>query len=72
MSAPSARTPWSRGALAALVLGIAIRFLLPGQQSFWDDEINSVTTVSGPDAGPLAAMVFNNAHGPLYLLLLRG
>jgi hypothetical protein len=55
-----------------LALGIAIRFLLLGQQSFWDDEINSVTSVSGPDAGPLAATLFNDPHGPLYLLLLRG
>ncbi len=57
--------------LCILAVGIAVRFLALGQQSFWHDEIHSVTTARGEAGTSLADAVFN-AHGPLYLVLLRG
>ena len=57
--------------LCVLAAGIAIRFLALGQQSFWSDEIHSVTTARGEVGTSLTDTIFN-AHGPLYLVLLRG
>jgi 4-amino-4-deoxy-L-arabinose transferase-like glycosyltransferase len=57
--------------LCILAAGIAIRFLALGQQSFWHDEVHSVTTARGEAGTGLADAVFN-IHGPLYLVLLRG
>lgn len=57
--------------LLVLAVGIVIRFLALGQQSFWHDEIHSVVTARGEVGTGLADVVFN-AHGPLYLVLLRG
>ena len=70
---PQARTAGGLdpAALAILAVGIAIRFLALGQQSFWYDEIHSVTSAWGEPRGDLANTLLN-PHGPLYLLLLRG
>jgi mannosyltransferase len=57
--------------LCILAAGIAIRFLALGQQSLWYDEIRSVATAQGEAGTGLADIIFN-AHGPLYLVLLRG
>jgi 4-amino-4-deoxy-L-arabinose transferase-like glycosyltransferase len=68
--------PWTPGRQVAAVLlllaaGTVVRFLALGQQSFWYDEIHSVTSAWGEPHGRLAEAFFN-PHGPLYLLLLRG
>ena len=57
--------------LCILAAGIAIRFLALGQQSFWHDEVHSVTTARGEAGTRLVDAIFN-VHGPLYLVLLRG
>ena len=57
--------------LCILAAGIAIRFLALGRQSFWYDEIHSVTVARGEAGTGLTDVIFN-AHGPLYLVLLRG
>ncbi|TFG88513.1 MAG: hypothetical protein E4H17_02235, partial [Gemmatimonadales bacterium] len=57
--------------LCILAAGIAIRFLLLGQQGFWHDEIHSVTSARGEAGTRLTDTIFN-VHGPLYLVLLRG
>ena len=57
--------------LFIVAAGIAIRFLALGQQSFWHDEIHSVTTARGEAGTGLADAIFN-VHGPLHLVLLRG
>ena len=57
--------------LCILAVGIAIRFLALGQQSFCSDEVCSVTAARG-EAGIRLTDVIFNAHGPLYLVLLRG
>lgn len=74
--AGAARVPWSPSrqdltVLCILVAGIAIRFFALGQQSFWHDEVHSVVTARGNATNTFLDAVFN-AHGPLYLVLLRG
>jgi mannosyltransferase len=72
VSAATAREgAWGLPALALIALGTVLRFLALGQQSFWHDEIHSIVSVWGPDAGTLKEIVFN-PHGALYLLLLDG
>lgn len=57
--------------LVILAVGIAIRFIALGQQSFWYDEIHSVELASGAPSGDLLIPI-SSIHGPLYLILLRG
>jgi uncharacterized membrane protein len=70
---PVSPKPWHRDftVLCILAAGIAIRFIALGQQSFWHDEIHSVITARGEVGNTFKDAVFN-AHGPLYLVLLRG
>ena len=71
--APGSWRPGRRdfAVLCILAVGIAIRFLALGQQSLWSDEVHSVTTARGEAGTRLTDIIFN-AHGPLYLVLLRG
>ena len=57
--------------LCILAAGIATRFFALGQQSFWHDEVHSVLTARGQIGTSLKDVIFD-AHGPLYLVLLRG
>lgn len=57
--------------LITLAVGIAIRFIALGQQSFWYDEIHSVDLASGAPSGDLLIPI-SSIHGPIYLILLRG
>jgi uncharacterized membrane protein len=70
---PASRRPDRQdfAVLCILAAGIAIRFLALGQQSFWYDEIHSVAVARGEAGTGLTDVIFN-AHGALYLVLLRG
>lgn len=57
--------------LVILAVGIALRFIALGRQSFWHDEIDSVMTASGGPGDGLLEIILN-IHGPLYLVLLKG
>jgi 4-amino-4-deoxy-L-arabinose transferase-like glycosyltransferase len=57
--------------LLILAAGIALRFIALGQQSFWYDEIDSVTTVLAVEDRGWDVLALN-AHGPLYLIALKG
>jgi uncharacterized membrane protein len=62
---------WDAPFVLMMAIGVTIRFLALGQQSFWDDEMSSLVSASGFPDGSLLTTVLN-IHGPLYLVLLRG
>lgn len=68
---PSARDYADPVFLLILAVGLVLRFLALGQQSFWYDEAHSVGMALGGSEGSLLETV-TNTHGPLYLVLLKG
>jgi uncharacterized membrane protein len=57
--------------IVIMVVGIALRFIALGAQSFWYDEAHSVAMAQGGADGTILKTV-TNIHGPLYLTILRG
>lgn len=65
------RHRWDIPFVLIMAIGVSLRFILLGQQSFWADEIRSLMTASGyPDGSYITTLL--DFHGPLYLILLRG
>lgn len=64
------RAAWDVAGWAILLVGMVIRFIALGRQSFWYDEMRAVSSVWGSHADTLSQTALG-VRTPLYHLLLR-